>query len=301
MTTLKLFASTALVMVLAACGNQKTAQSLHSSSTGIVNGSDVTADDAVAKSTVALLVSLEGYPEAMFCTGTLVSENVIITAAHCLEDYRDIGYDQETGEFKEIRLKVTGGNVAFATNAKTGNPTKRSFTRFSIHPQYQPKEVGQGSWNDIAILQFEGSLPDGYQPVPVLQDKAQLKTGLTVTFAGFGITSPLGNDAKVDDSGVLRKGDSVLSRADFEGNELLFQLPTSGVSTCQGDSGGPAFAKIAGQLTLVGVTSRGEDSFCRGVSISTSVAAHVDFIRRTMGSMKSVEVGASKTDQAQAE
>lgn len=287
MTNLKLFASATLVLALTACGAKpQSTQATDAFSTGIVAGKETAADDEIAKSTVALLISLEGHPEVMICSGTLVAPNIVVTAAHCLEDYSDFGMDPESGEFKQIHLKVTGGSVIFSTTARAEGVTKRTFTKFVKHPEFGARETGEGDWNDIAVLKFDGDTPEGYKPVPMLKDVSQLKSGMEMTFAGYGITSPKGNFAEEDDSGILRQGDTVLTKADHEGNELLFDLPKSQVSTCQGDSGGPAYAKISGQLTLVGVTSRGEDAFCRGVSISTSVASHVDFLTQSMGSMQ---------------
>ena len=55
------------------------------SETKIVGGSLVDTDDAVYKHTVAL-VDPTGQ---QFCTGTLVTSTWVVTAAHCLQGYRD--------------------------------------------------------------------------------------------------------------------------------------------------------------------------------------------------------------------
>lgn len=299
---LKIFSITTLILSLAACGNKPSAQSSYQSlSSGIVAGTDVSSDDLLSKSTVGLLISLEGNPEVFTCTGTLVEKNVIVTAAHCFEDYVDIYFDEKTGQFQEITLKITGGSVLFTQSFKDKNVIKRKIQKIVKHPHFEPKMPGQGNWNDVAVISFEGALPDGYQTVPLLKSLEPLVSGLSVTFAGYGITSPLGGKAKVDDSGTLRKGDSILTQADYEGNELMFELPESGVSTCQGDSGGPAYAKINDQITLIGVTSRGADEYCRGISISTSVAAHTEFLEKTINSLKLIPAVAHFPEKAHAQ
>lgn len=290
MTSKTLFTAALLALSLTACGTKKAAlQSFEasSSSTSIVNGQEVAAEDVLTKSTVALLISLEGYPEVMICTGTLVAKNVVITAAHCLEDYVDFFFNGETGKYEKVVIPVVGGSVIFGTQARVEGAVKRNITKWKINPDYSPKEKGQGDWDDIAVLQFDGEVPAGYDTVPYLQETAPLVKDLAVVFAGYGITSPEGgntpeSDPRGNDSGILRKVEITLTSAEHEGNELLFELPKTGASTCQGDSGGPAYATISGQLTLIGVTSRGEDAACKGVSISTSTAAHAEFLKTTI-------------------
>jgi secreted trypsin-like serine protease len=266
-----------LALVLAACNSQKSAMVLYTSSNnGIVNGVDVQADDETAKSTVGLYLKVQeetpwGVQEGFAtCSGTLIAENIVLTAGHCIPG-------------------VVAGAVVFATDfTKADQSQIRTITGVALHPSFNPKEKGQGDWSDIALFKFEGSIPAGYKVAPILKDVSKLTKGLPVIFAGFGITSPAGGLSQdPDDSGVLRKADTVLTSATYEGNELLFNLTANGVSTCQGDSGGPAYAKINGELTVIGVTSRGENARCDGVSISTSVAQHVKFIEDSIKDLMS--------------
>ncbi|MEZ0392545.1 MAG: trypsin-like serine protease [Pseudobdellovibrionaceae bacterium] len=278
MISKNLFAVAALLLSLTACSQRQAPTYQGELSTGVVGGQEVDAKDETAVSTVGLLILVDESSNSAICTGTLIEENIVITAAHCLVNF------EEDGTVSAIR----GGAVVFATDmTKADAKVARPFVKISIHPQFSPREPGQGGWNDIGLVKFEGPLPEGYKPASRLTDVSQLTKGLSVVFAGYGITSPEGQHAVEDDSGVLRRADSVLTDGKHEGSELLFELPPSKVSTCQGDSGGPAYARINGQLTLIGVTSRGSDERCDSLSVSTSVAAHVDYISKTLTFLKS--------------
>lgn len=269
MKSQNLFTAAALALALTACSSPKSASVLNASSNGIVNGQEVKAGEEAAVSTVGLYLKIQmqtpfgPYETFSTCTGTLISENIVLTAAHCMEG-------------------VTAGAVVFGTDfSSTDESMVRGIVDAMVHPEYMPVEPGNGDWNDISLVEFEGTIPAGYAPAPVLKDVSKLTSGLPVIFAGFGITSPAGGESQdPDDSGVLRQADTVLTSATYEGNELLFNLTSDGVSTCQGDSGGPAYAKVDGKLTVIGVTSRGENARCDGVSISTNVAEHADFIEK---------------------
>lgn len=264
-----------LALVLAACGSHKTAQQLDAESASrIVSGTSVSKDEAVGRSTVALVIQTKSGGQST-CTGTLIDTHVVLTAAHCF-------LADETDPVEYVM-------VAFANSfSEIGADNVRGVEDAIIHPGFGPKAKGQGTWNDAALLKFAGDLPAGYKAVPYLKDLTKLHKGLAMTIAGFGLTSPAGDDAKPDEISIgnLLKASVKLTDPSHEGGELLTDTKENSASTCKGDSGGPAYAEIDGQLTVVGITSRGSNQRCDNVSIFTSTAFQTTFISEALQTLK---------------
>ena len=239
-----------------ACGNATT----RTSDTKIVGGDRVSASEAIAKSTVALVTP---YGEA-FCSGSLIAPRVVLTASHCVAEY-----DEDT-------LYVAFGLVAKPGSIKKANV--REASNYVHNEDYDPSAMDDAPAtrppNDVAIVTLEEAAPSGYVPVKMLTLDDDIHAGETLTLAGFGLTS-----AEGDDSGVLRKVDVKMTSVDKASEEIEFG-DTPGKSACMGDSGGPAFLERDGQLRLIGVTSRGS-SECDSDGIYTDVRYFQNWINQT--------------------
>jgi len=258
-----------------ACSAQKSANMVQSSDASqIVSGTSVAKDEAVAQSTVGLLIQLKSGREST-CTGTLIDTNIILTAAHCFMNDPADPIEFVAALFVNSFEEVTA-------------QTARGIDDAIIHPDFMPKGKGQGTWNDAALVHFVGDLPAGYKPVAFLSDLSKLQAGLSMTIAGYGLINPEGNEVKPEDAimGTLLKATVKLTDAAHEGGELLSDTKESPASTCQGDSGGPAYAEIDGQLTVIGITSRGDSARCDTVSIFTSTAFQASFISESVAALK---------------
>lgn len=248
-----LILGTALV---SACGTQQD----NTSETNIVGGEKVSASDQIVKSTVAL-VTPSG---KSFCTGSLVSPTIVVTASHCLVDY---------GDGKLV--------VAFGTIAKNGyykSENLREAAKFFVHEEYNTAAMDADSPtdapNDIAMIHLKSAAPSGFGPVSVLGANDAVQVGETLTLAGFGLTHYI-----FGSSGVLRKVDTKVKTL-FPGIKELEFGEKAYKSACMGDSGGPAFVKRNNKLVLVGVTSRGS-SKCDSTGIYTDVRYFGAWINRT--------------------
>ncbi len=186
-------------------------------------------DEAV----VALLFS----NGSVFCTGTLVSPSVIITAAHCLDMF---GTDPNVTAFFGADANAEGRKVA--VGAKKVHPLWNGSVN---NPDGVNHDVG------MLLLNFP---QDPTLPIPLTPEPVTQHIGEPLRRVGFGIFDR--------DTGELDGNKRV-------GTTVLHTVPTGPdtflggddmLSTCNGDSGGPSFQTYNGVEYQVGVHSFGFDS-----------------------------------------
>lgn len=227
----------------------------------IVGGHTVTKKTEVAATTVSLVNTAEG----TLCTASIISDQVALTAAHCVD-----------GDPNAMQI-----SFGVKTLSRVTRPVIETIVSPLWH-QHQHEKLNNG---DMALVRFAGGLPVGATPVSIMKSSHQLSDGEIVTLAGFGISNAR-NDSG---SGRLRMVSVKIAKAHFSQTEVSLDQ-TNDHGACHGDSGGPAFIQDnAGGLQLWGVTSRGINdpaNHCAGQSVYTRVQPYARWINSVIRSWK---------------
>ena len=209
-------------------------------------------------------VAITNQPGSYFCSGTLITESVVLTAAHCLEDYWGNPVDPST-------LQVFFGDNAY------GAGEYRQVSEGIQHPQWNRQALSR----DIALLRLASVAPAGIAPIPYLpasQGLTQADVGTTVDFSGFGLTENNTDGQKLHVQNTI---DVVCDDAAGCWNNQVVQYAMGYDETpggpCSGDSGGPAYIMRGGTEYVAGITSYGDQN-CESFGVSTMADRYASFI-----------------------
>ena len=204
-----------------------------------------------------------------FCSGTLIADNVVLTAAHCL-DTANGGPKFKTMSPGALAVYVGDDpSVDLLAGVYTVSETL-------IHSGYDRRAL----IDDIALVRLDAAV-SGVTPVGHLGGGDSLSSadfGAVINFAGFGQTDTGGSGVKMQVDGTLGGfGCSVPGcyGADDPATQISYEQATAG--PCFGDSGGPAFIDRGGVPYVAGVTSWGDQN-CTQFGVSTRVDAYTAWI-----------------------
>lgn len=216
------------------------------------------APDGNGHPNVGGLVALTAYSDGtwIYCSGTLISPTVFLTAAHCAE-----------GD----RVRVT-----FASAYQDGDKVYAG--TFHGDPAYNQS---QSDPHDIAVVVFDKAVK-GITParLPAAGSLSKLSSSQMFTSVGYGayeVTNQPGghqylyNDVRGVATGTLNSINSSWLRISMN--------PSHGDGgTCYGDSGGPNFL---GTTDIVAATTITGDSVCRSTNVDyrLDTASARDFLR----------------------
>jgi secreted trypsin-like serine protease len=188
---------------------------------------------------------------AIFCGGTLVAQNKVLTAGHCVDglDWADNG------------VVVADTGVLGGTDVSPVALVRSQW----LHPSYD----GAAYDNDIALLTLDTPLNLKTLPLATPNDAALYAPGTQATVYGWGVTDsgvdsqnlaetlqhltlPVNSDtACADELDAAVGGDAYVAGHMICGGEGGTGDDATGKTTCSGDSGGPLVAggKIVGVVS----------------------------------------------------
>lgn len=195
-------------------------------------------------------------PNGDLCTGTALTRELVLTAAHCVAAALD--YQVKTFQ--------------------TGRPI--SVRGIALHPRFdRASYAASRATADVALLKLGAPLPDIVMPA-TLAPARRVAVGETLTVAGFGVTAA----GTARGLGVPRMATLTVSGKPGSLQIRLFDLATRnlrpGLGACTGDSGAPAFEPAS--TAVIGVvswsTAPGDEEGCGGLTGVTPLLLYRSWI-----------------------
>ncbi|MBL7544000.1 MAG: trypsin-like serine protease [Bdellovibrionaceae bacterium] len=249
----------------------------------IVNGSIADQNTPLKNHIVMLITSFKRNDETLstLCTGTLIDNNTVLTAAHCFPKNR-----VSTQVIASINLFCSSGfNHQLAYTA----------SNVMIHPKYIHKDTPSGVSPDfdIALVKFEGILPHEYMPLAIqkIDIQSEMKNSSShMVMTGFGRTST--SDSSLPELRYLSKPwDRLILFKDsvnlVDRLNLVSVNQTDARGGCSGDSGGPLLIEDNGTYKILGVASYIESSsesrLCeQGQIFYSYITSYLEWINESM-------------------
>ncbi|MGW2382845.1 S1 family peptidase [Streptomyces sp. NPDC001658] len=207
----------------------------------IIGGTEQ-ADGAHPYMTALLYKGAESPYDRQFCGGSLLERDVVMTAAHCVEDTKP--EDIETAVGRTVLSRTDQGQL-------------RNVTDIVVHPRYT---AGQFAY-DVAFLTLDKPVRD-IAPVhlPTAGTDALLRPGALATVIGWGNTdteiTSYPDRLRAVDVPILSHVECSATYPEYD-REVNVCAGVEGKDSCQGDSGGPMVRKIQGRVYQIGITSYG--------------------------------------------
>ena len=206
----------------------------------IVGGEEV--DPACPNCKYPFMVSLQytGNWGGHFCGGSLVREDWVVTAAHCVQGTSS----------NSIKVRIGLHDVDGTTGAIT-----RYVDQIIVHPQYS----GNSLDNDYAILHLTQPVTN-FEPIQLITDNSHDNEPVMSTVMGWGATQSggWGSDVLLEVDVPIDDSCGNYSNSDITNNMICAGYSSGGYDSCQGDSGGPLImTNDDGEYELIGIVSWG--------------------------------------------
>lgn len=215
-------------------------------------------DEAVSAAGIVSLKIVKASGQTSSCTGSLIADDWVLTAAHCVID--------SASNRPARRVTVYIGSLKRWRGASaTGTPY--------CHAGYAG--AAKGYANDLAMIKLNTAFPDA-RKMPLVSSNDRRMTALPskrrVRINGYGRYQE-GQLSQVLLTGIVRTAEGTPCRTKHHDRKSIFCSRTNGdtgfpSSLCPGDSGGPATYAHGGAPVQVGINSyinndvTGSETYC---------------------------------------
>jgi secreted trypsin-like serine protease len=224
------------------------------SALAVIGGASVPSSDPVAAHTV-MISGGHG-----FCTGAVVGERLVLTAAHCVDD---------------------GSRVGVLIFGPDRRPIINEVVERKVHPAYSRRDwQNRRTAVDLAVVRTAQPIGHGTRPA-ALSGATIPAPGSAIRLVGFGPASE--GDGR--SAGVLRSAALTVTGQPSTYQVRLTATSGAALGACTGDSGGPVFASEAGRPVVAGIvswtTGRGT-ARCGNLTGTVPVSPHRRWIEETV-------------------
>lgn len=270
----------------------------------IINGQTIreNSSSTLKQSTVALMSVRKDHYDA-FCTGSLISSNIIVTAAHCLHEKQEQDVYVAFGPIVNTKLE----NNKYLYKSK----------KFFIHENYLSHD------EDIGLIVLDRDVHTELKIIPIVKNQGITQDKLLINVSGYSTYNQKDKDSLfeafamektrnyVEHYEMDRFGNKVIS---LETKELV-QIKNQSIDQvmmlnqfdgglCPGDSGGPATFELKGQHYLLGLnTAVGakyltshEEFDCEYISKITLLAPYLSWIKEKINNISIKEKSFANRD-----
>lgn len=263
----------------------------------IINGESATVDDWPSAGGMLLDAHIDlgswgsGDVRMFLCSSTLIAPDVVLLAAHCLDDYA-LTYGQGEVTDKDVRWTRQSDLSDFDGSQRNPDWPDDAVKAWdwAVHEDFSLQQLKTGiALNyDIALLFLDEAVTDIDHAYLVTPEEAdQVVEDTEVIVVGWGMQEATDNPYQSPPAGTYsykQMGESIIG--DEGDYEFQVGVAQDDVRKCHGDSGGPTYLQVAdsGEYSelwrVIGVTSHAYDrTDCSETGgVDTRVSAFYDWI-----------------------